>query len=507
MTTPAADPTASRPPVVALDGPGSSGKSTVGAAAARALGFRFVDTGLFYRALTAAALRRGLAPDDPAPLVALVDEIALAPDADGVLGRVLLASDDITDDVRTPEVDDAVSAYARVPEVRAALLPRQRDLAAGGGIVVAGRDVGTVVLPDADVKLYLDASVEERAARRATEHGLAPDSAGAREILDALRRRDALDSSRPVAPLVAAQDARHVRTDGNTFEETVTLVMATIREAVPGSPSSSGPAASAPDVAATPRERRTRDAATAIDPGVDNDLSLLVRMVALVSRIGSRLVCRVRFEGLERIPRRGAVILAANHISNADPVILGAWITPALRSRRIHWLGKRELFDWPVLGWLARRGGVHPVDRSTADVEAFRLASRILEAGWVLLVFPEGTRSPTGTLQEAKDGVATLAMRTGATVVPIGINGTDAVWPKGRTLPSPFPRRTATVRVGEPFRVADLVPADADRRAAKTLATTAIMGRIAELLEPRHRGVYADVVRPEPIRPEPSPEP
>ena len=131
---------------------------------------------------------------------------------------------------------------------------------------------------------------------------------------------------------------------------------------------------------------------------------------------------------------------------------------------------------------------------ATADVEAFRLATRILEAGYVLLVFPEGTRSPTGELQEAKDGLAMLAMRTDAAIVPIGINNSDAVWPKGRKLPLPFPRRTVTVRIGEPFRVADVVPAGADRRAAKTLATTAIMGRIAALLDPRHRGVYAAAV-------------
>ena len=227
---------------------------------------------------------------------------------------------------------------------------------------------------------------------------------------------------------------------------------------------------------------------------LDNDQTILVRMVALVSRIGSRLFARIRVEGLERIPHTGAVILAANHISNADPVVVGAWVTPALRRRRIHWLGKRELFDWPVFGWLAAHCGVHPVDRGTADVEAFRLAIRILEAGHVLLIFPEGTRSPTGALQEAKDGLATLALRTGATIVPIGVNNSDAVWAKGRKLPSPFPRRTLTVRVGEPFTTESLVPPGTERRAAKALATTAIMGRIAALLEPRHRGAYAAAV-------------
>jgi 1-acyl-sn-glycerol-3-phosphate acyltransferase len=230
---------------------------------------------------------------------------------------------------------------------------------------------------------------------------------------------------------------------------------------------------------------------------LDNDQTMLVRMVALIARIGARLVATVRVEGLEHIPRTGAVILAANHISNFDGVVTGSFITDALRRRRIHWLGKREIFDWPGVGWVAAHGGIHPVDRGAADVEAFRLATRILDAGHVLLVFPEGTRSPTGELQEAKDGVAMLALRTGAQIVPIGLNNTDAVWKKGAKVPMPLPRRTVTMRVGEPFRLAEVLPPDVDRRTAKTLATKAIMGRIAELLDPRHRGVYADAMRPE----------
>jgi 1-acyl-sn-glycerol-3-phosphate acyltransferase len=159
-------------------------------------------------------------------------------------------------------------------------------------------------------------------------------------------------------------------------------------------------------------------------------------------------------------------------------------------------MGKKELFSWPIFGWVAARGGIHPVDRGTGDVEAYRLATKILESGFVLTIFPEGTRSPTGAMQEAKDGLATLAMRTGATVVPIGINGADLVWPKGRKWPIPFPRRTITYRVGEPFTVADLDLPEQDRRAAKAAVTRAVMGRIAELVDERHRGVYADAVRP-----------
>jgi cytidylate kinase len=154
------------------------------------------------------------------------------PDANGRLAHVTVDEVDVTGEVHTPVVDEAVSAVSRVPELRAALLERQRTLAAeSGGIVMAGRDIGTVVLPDADLKIFLDASVEERARRRTEERGLDPDSSEARFILAQLRRRDELDSHRAVAPLRPADDAVHILTDGNTFEQTVAAVVAAIRAA------------------------------------------------------------------------------------------------------------------------------------------------------------------------------------------------------------------------------------------------------------------------------------
>lgn len=221
-----------------------------------------------------------------------------------------------------------------------------------------------------------------------------------------------------------------------------------------------------------------------------SDLTPLIRSAALGARFIARAFTRVRIEGdTDAIPRHGPVILAANHISNADPVLIGAFLTPRL-GRRIHWLGKKEMFDWPIVGYIARNGGIIPVDRGAADVEAFRVARRVLDAGSVLAVFPEGTRSPIGQLQQPKDGLSMLALRTNATIVPIGISNTDRVWPKGRLIPTPG--KHATMRVGEPFRVGDLLPPEIDRKAAKGLATTLIMRRIAALLDPRHRGTYGE---------------
>ena len=216
--------------VVALDGPGSSGKSSVGAAAALELGYRFCDTGLLYRAVTWLALARRVSASYPHAMRGLVDEVELAPDPQGRLARVLVDGTDHTEDVHGPAVDAAVSAVSAIPELRLALLDRQRALAIPGGIVMAGRDIGTVVLPDADLKIFLEASTEERARRRAEERGIDPDGPEAAAILEALRRRDELDSTRAVAPLRAAPDARIISTDGNRFEDTVDAVTNAIRD-------------------------------------------------------------------------------------------------------------------------------------------------------------------------------------------------------------------------------------------------------------------------------------
>jgi cytidylate kinase len=217
--------------VVSLDGPGSSGKSSVGAAAALALGFHFLDTGVLYRALTLLAVERSIDPEDEAALVNLVDELSLASDADGWMRRVLVDGVDVTDRLHAPEVDRAVSAVSRHPAVRGALLGLQRRLAGEGRIIVAGRDIGSVVLPDADLKLYLDVSLQERARRRAAERGLAAEAAEAAAIRDDLERRDLADSTRAVAPLRVPEGALVIRSDGNAFADTVAAVVSAVREA------------------------------------------------------------------------------------------------------------------------------------------------------------------------------------------------------------------------------------------------------------------------------------
>ena len=232
-------------------------------------------------------------------------------------------------------------------------------------------------------------------------------------------------------------------------------------------------------------------------------ISPVIRIGSFVIRCLARIFTRVEIVGeLASFPRTGAVLLVANHASNADPVLVGGFLNARL-GRPINWMGKREVFEWPIVSWLARHGGVHPVDRGSADVEAFRTAMRILEDGNILAVFPEGTRSPDGRLQAAKDGAAVLAARSGATIVPIGVGESDHLWPKGRKMPRRTPR--VTIRIGAPFTLAEAMPrpvataagteaalAGTSRRASNAAATDLIMRRIAALLPPRQRGAYGD---------------
>lgn len=221
----------SRLPVVALDGPSASGKSSVGTRAARELGLRFFDTGILYRALSRAALDRGLALTDGPAVAALSPSLDIVTDADGALSVVLVDGVDVTGQIRDGAVDAAVKEVSAQPEVRAAILDGQRQIAADGGIILAGRDIGTVVMPAADAKIWLTASVETRAARRARERGVEPGSPEGRKILADLVERDRADRERPISPSKPADNSVEVNSDDLDFEGTVAAVVAAVRAA------------------------------------------------------------------------------------------------------------------------------------------------------------------------------------------------------------------------------------------------------------------------------------
>ena len=215
----------SKSAIVAIDGPSGAGKGTVARAVAAALGFRHIDTGAMYRAIAWKALHEGLDPSIEEPIAALGERAVF--DLEG--GKVRIDGHDVAAAIRTPEIDKAAAAVARHPAVRRTLVERQRAFGAGGRIVMEGRDIGTVVFPDADVKVYLDATPEERARRRAADPAHAS-SKGAQlsEVATALAERDRSDSTRAASPLSIAADAVVIDTTGLPAEEVIARVLALV---------------------------------------------------------------------------------------------------------------------------------------------------------------------------------------------------------------------------------------------------------------------------------------
>jgi len=213
-------------PVITIDGPSGSGKGTVSRMLARELGFHFLDSGALYRLLALAANRRGVPLDDEVGLARLCGELDIRFPADGAADVVLLDGEDVTPEIRTEAAGSGASRVAALPAVRAALLKRQRDFRAAPGLVADGRDMGTVVFPDAQAKFFLTASAEERAERRYKQLKEMGIESVFEDILADIRARDERDAGRSVAPLRAAEDADQV----DTTELDIAATMARLRD-------------------------------------------------------------------------------------------------------------------------------------------------------------------------------------------------------------------------------------------------------------------------------------
>jgi cytidylate kinase len=211
--------------IIAIDGPSGAGKGTISRTLAETLGYRHIDTGAMYRAVAWKATHDGIATDDEPAVARLAAAARIVVEG----GVVSIDGHDVTRAIRTPEMDAAAAAVARLPQVREALVARQRELGREGGVVMEGRDIGTVVFPRAEVKIYLDASAEERARRRANDAAHTGGQVGQAAVAAAIGARDASDTKRTVSPLVLAPDAVHIDTTHMSIPEVVARVLSLVR--------------------------------------------------------------------------------------------------------------------------------------------------------------------------------------------------------------------------------------------------------------------------------------
>jgi cytidylate kinase len=393
--------------IIAIDGPAGSGKSTISRALAERLGLATLDTGASYRAVTAAALRADLDFANTEAIGELARTAVLSID-----GAVVINGIDVTGEIREDAVNHHVSLVAANPLVRAAMVEWQQAWARShqGGIV-EGRDIGTVVFPDATVKLYLTASAEERARRR-PEEGQA-----------SVERRDHLDSTRTHSPLTRASDALEIDTTELSVDEVVDRVLAAIERAEQGEPS--GPAAS--------EHHSLRDSPGRGAPFVpDPHRTLFYRFARRLVWVLAQIWFRPSRSGPGAVPETGAALIAPVHRSNLD-FLFAIYAT----DRKIFFMAKDSLWKSKLLGRLLIILGAFPVHREAADRSALVHAEAVLAAGEVLVLFPEGTRREGPEVGEILEGAAFLSARGNAPVLPVGLAGTARAMPKGAKMIRP----------------------------------------------------------------------
>ncbi len=435
--------------VIAIDGPAGSGKSTVARRLAERLRLEYLDTGAMYRAVTFAALRRGLDPADVDDVARMVSSLELDVGQD----TITVDGVDASIEIRGPEVTRAVSIVAANPQVRTELRRRQQEWAAAhGGGVIEGRDIGSVVFPDAELKVYLTAAPHVRAGRRAKE----ANDLDYEQVAADIAVRDALDQGREDSPLTQVDGALEVDTSHLSVDEIVDLIERRLQP---------------PSASAVPAE-----AAVAPSPSSPARASIRSRGPSLGERLlyagiraafvgFGRVFFRIRVEGLENVPANGPFILSPIHRSNIDFLVV-----LVCAKRRMRYMAKDTL--WKAgLGRLWEALGGIPVHRGSADREALRTSIQVIEAGEPLVLFPEGTRQTGPEVAPLFDGPAYVQARTGTPIVPVGIGGTEAVMPKGAKMLRPH---KVAVVIGKPFAAPDVQGSKARRSSIK--AQTARLG-------------------------------
>ena len=396
---------------IAIDGPSGSGKSTLAKAISKDLGIVYVDTGALYRTVGYYVYTKDVQPTDAPAVEALLPEISIEIKYEDGVQRVILNGEDLGDKIRQPQISMYASAVSAIPVVRAFLLDMQKDIVRKNSVVMDGRDIGTVIIPDADLKIFLCASDECRAKRRTEELVAKGVEARYEDVLADMTERDKNDKNRDIAPAIPAPDAIILDNSDMTVEQSVKKIKELL------------------EAKKKEKSKKTNKLYAVL-------YFLLAKLI--------RGIYRIRIIGAENEPTDSNFILASNHSSGSDPVIVCASM-----KHQICYMGKKELFKIPLVGLLLKSLGGYPIDRKGNDISAIKTTVNMIKEGSCVGIFPQGTRypgvNPRGT--EVKTGVALIASRSGADVLPVCI--------KTKANKAKMFRKTYII-IGKPIKNAEL---------------------------------------------------
>ncbi|MBQ4557541.1 MAG: (d)CMP kinase [Clostridia bacterium] len=377
---------------IAIDGPSGAGKSTIAKALAKDLGYIYVDTGAIYRTVGLYMQRKGVSTEDKEGIENNLPDVKVELKYEDGEQKMYLCDEEVSGLIRTPLIAKYASVVSAVPKVREFLFDMQRSLARENNVIMDGRDIGTVILPDADVKIFLTASAEARAQRRVDQLVEKGETVSYDDILASIKERDARDSGRDVAPLKAADDAVTLDTSALNLEESI--------------------AAAKKIVVDTLSKKKSESKVKTKDKNKSGFYMWARKYLAPIIKF----CMRVKTYGSENEQESGALIVCANHTAMLDVLSLAVSF-----KRQLRYLAKKELFKIPLLSQLITALGAYAVDRGTGDVAAIKKTLSILEDEEIVAMFPQGTRHKgvDPALTEVKHGVGMMVYRSKADVQPV----------------------------------------------------------------------------------------
>ena len=383
--------------IVAIDGPAGTGKGTMAEILSKKYNLVNIDTGAMYRCVTLEMLNKNIGLDDDEKIAEMLKTIKIEMSNDGGKQRVLLNGEDVTQQIRSQEVSANVSPVSSIKQIRLAMAGLQRKMGQGKDVIMEGRDIGTVIFPTADVKIYLDANVEVRAQRRFKQNQEKGIDMSYEEVLDNIKKRDKNDMEKEMGALKVAPGATVIDGSNMTIKQVEKNISKIIDKKI--------------------KDKKKEEKIYKIRP--ETTWKKIER--AIIKKIiyaFYKLAFRIEKVGEENVPMEEPIIICANHLNMWDAVGL---VTAT--KRRILFIAKEDLFNNGFLNWIAHVFDVIPIKRGMRDMEAMKRCLGALKDGKALGLFPEGTRRGLEKGAKVQNGAAYMALKTKVKVVPVGIQG------------------------------------------------------------------------------------